>query len=98
MSTGNLKAKFEQEIKGATPKDTDTLRENICKRGSIPTIGAAPTAKGALGQNPENGVICLKTLFDSFVRSAQQGISQLIQHQYRLDLVSARADRLGRTP
>ena len=62
MSTGNLKAKFEQEIKGATPKDTDTLRENICKRGSIPTIGAAPTAKGALGQNPENGPVTVSSM------------------------------------
>ena len=51
------------------------------------------------GQNPENGVICPKTL-TILLRGgtgARQGISQLIQHQYRLDLVSARADRVGRT-
>jgi hypothetical protein len=39
MSASNLKAKFEQDIKGATPKGTDTLRGNIRVRGSIPTIG-----------------------------------------------------------
>ena len=41
MTTGtnDLKAKFEQDIKGATPKGTDTLRGNIRKRGSIPKIG-----------------------------------------------------------
>ena len=51
------------------------------------------------GQNPENGVICPKTL-TILLRGgtgARQGISQLIQHQYRLDLVSAGADRVGRT-
>ena len=39
MSANDLKAKFEQDIKGATPKGTDTLRGNIRKRGSIPNIG-----------------------------------------------------------
>ena len=39
MSAGDLKAKFEQDIKGATPKGTDTLRGNIPMRGSIPTFG-----------------------------------------------------------
>ena len=50
------------------------------------------------GQNPENGVICTKT-FSILLRGgtgARQGISQLIQHQYRLDLVSAGADISGR--
>ena len=38
--TNDLKAKFEQDIKGATPKGTDTLslRENVRKRGSIPNM------------------------------------------------------------
>ena len=39
MSTNNLKAKFEKDIKGATPKGTETLRRNVPRRGSIPTIG-----------------------------------------------------------
>lgn len=38
MPTNDLKAKFEQDIKGATPKGADTLRENVRKRGSIPNM------------------------------------------------------------
>ena len=38
MSAGDLKAKFENAIAGATPKGTDTLRGNIRKRGSIPNM------------------------------------------------------------
>ena len=46
MSANDLKAKFEQDIKGATPKGTDTLRGNIRKRGSIPNIGpVSPKAR-----------------------------------------------------
>ena len=56
MSTSNLKAKFEQDIKGATPKGTDTLiglsvyrcfaagirqRTTVCERCSVLT--AYPT-------------------------------------------------------
>ena len=47
---------------------------------------------------PENVVICLKT-FSILSRGdtgARQGISQLIQHQCRSDLVSAGADISGR--
>ena len=40
MSASDLKAKFEQDIKRATPKGKDTLRENIRTRGTIPNIGA----------------------------------------------------------
>ena len=38
MPTNDLKAKFEQDITDATPKGTDTLRENVRKRGSIPNM------------------------------------------------------------
>ena len=40
MSTNDLKAKFEQDIKGATPKGTDTLRGNIRQHGLIPNMGS----------------------------------------------------------
>ena len=46
------------------------------------------------------GLVYLPHPFSILLRGgtgARQGISQLIQHQYRLDLVSAGADRLGRT-
>ena len=51
------------------------------------------------GQNPENGVICLKpfSILSRGDTGARQGTSQLIQHQHRSDLVSAGADILGRT-
>ena len=50
------------------------------------------------GQNPENGVICLKpfSILSRGDTGARQGISQLIQHQCRSDLVSAGADISGR--
>ena len=56
MATNDLKAKFEQDIKGATPKGTDTLRGNIRKRGSIPKIGKVSQHPSKLLGDPRAGV------------------------------------------